>query len=525
MRVAVATMNFGDARRTALAELAELADVVGTQEGGDRDRDIAAFLTAHPGWAMFGADLDRQRGKTPILHNGTRLEVADSGWVPMDDGQGPGKPGAGGGERKWLLWQQYADRATGGATFTVANTHATPSLRYPNRRRHHAEHMRRIAVWARTVHGPLVVTMDANAAWGHDHLDPLRTAGFRLANPPGDTHPSTGRRIDLILARGATPAGGQVLDTPSDHHAVVATLDIPVTTPKPEPVPAPEPTPEAPVGYYLLDHPPRIRQFRDRGTTPSGVVVVHTAESTPDWIGHDSGAEAVARFIQGRTTYGSYHSLCDSDSAVKLVPPWMQAYGDGTGSNPHAWHVSAATQAAKWMQATKAWRDATVRQMAREAAWYARWLKAEHGITIPARRITRAQSDKRVPGFISHGERDPGRRTDPGPDFPWTAFLDYYAAELGGEGDSDMPLSDEDLDKIAYKVWAKEIGGGDNRKPARLHVLQAANASLRNEANAIDPRALAAAVVAALPAGDVDEETVVRGVKRALRELIADGDE
>lgn len=191
---------------------------------------------------------------------------------------------------------------------------------------------------------------------------------------------------------------------------------------------------------YLITNPPRIRQFRERGTTPSGVIVVHTAESTPDWVGHDTGAEAVARFIQQRTTYGSYHDLADSDSIVNLVPYSHQAYGDGTGSNPHAYHVSAATQAAKWDQAPADWRKATAVNMAKAAARYARWLKTEHGITVPARRITRAQSDNRVPGFISHGERDPGRRSDPGPRFPWRLFLATYAALTNG--DDDMPYTD-----------------------------------------------------------------------------------
>jgi hypothetical protein len=197
---------------------------------------------------------------------------------------------------------------------------------------------------------------------------------------------------------------------------------------------------------YLVTHPPRIRQFRDRGTAPSGVVVVHTAESYPDEHGPDDGAENVARFIQGRITYGSYHHLADSDSIVRLVPYSQQAYGDGTGSNPHAYHVSAATQAHRWPALSPEWRDATVRNMARAAARYARWLRAEHGITIPARRISRAQSDARIPGFISHAERDPGRRTDPGADFPWELFLDNYATEMRGtdpsEEDDDMKLTD-----------------------------------------------------------------------------------
>ncbi len=178
---------------------------------------------------------------------------------------------------------------------------------------------------------------------------------------------------------------------------------------------------------YLVENPPRIRQYRDRGTTVSGVIVVHTAESTPDTIGPDSGAEGVARFIRDRDTYGSYHDLVDSDGIVNLVPYDQQAYGDGTGSNPHALHLSAATTAARWPTLPAQWREDTVRNMARAAARMSAHVESVHGINIPARRITRAESDRRVEGFISHGERDPGRRTDPGAEFPWDLFLQTYS--------------------------------------------------------------------------------------------------
>lgn len=210
---------------------------------------------------------------------------------------------------------------------------------------------------------------------------------------------------------------------------------------------------------YLEKHPPRTRQFRKpRRARPSGVCVVHTAESTPDWVGHDSGAEAVAKFIQGRSDYGSYHDLCDSDSIVPLVPYDAEAYGDGTGSNPHAYHVSGATQAAKWNKAPKAWRDATVKNMAKAAAKYARWVKSKYGVTIPARRITRAQSEAGTPGFISHGERDPGRRTDPGNDFDWDLFLDTFAEEMNYTEKKDWfdMATEAQLKKVVREVVREE---------------------------------------------------------------------
>lgn len=181
---------------------------------------------------------------------------------------------------------------------------------------------------------------------------------------------------------------------------------------------------------YLIDHPPVQRQFKERGAKPTGLIVVHTAESTPDWVDHDTGAEGVARFIQGRSDFGSYHLIVDSDSIVLLVPLHLQAYGDGTGSNPIAVHVSAATQAAKWAAAPDEWRRETVRNMAEASARAARWLKDEHGITVPAKRVTKARSDDGQPGFIPHGDRDPGRRSDPGTGFPWAVFLDDFTSAM-----------------------------------------------------------------------------------------------
>ena len=89
--------------------------------------------------------------------------------------------------------------------------------------------------------------------------------------------------------------------------------------------------------------------------------------------------------------------------------------------------MSAATQAARWSGLPPAWRRATVRNMARCASRYASWIERKHGVVIPARRITRAESENRIPGFLGHGERDPGRRSDPGAEFPWDTFLYDYA--------------------------------------------------------------------------------------------------
>lgn len=199
---------------------------------------------------------------------------------------------------------------------------------------------------------------------------------------------------------------------------------------------------------YLLDHPPVRSQFRrTRREAPSGVVVIHTAENTPDTVATDGGAEAVARFIVSRTTPGSYHVLVDSDSRLQLLPWTAEAYQDGTGSNPHAVGLSVATRADWWPWAPKAWRDGAIEHLAQAAADYARWLHAQSGIVIPPQRITREESERRVPGFISHGERDPGRRTDPGAHFPWDQFLRRYA-QLTSDLSTPTPPTPEEQDTM-----------------------------------------------------------------------------
>lgn len=223
---------------------------------------------------------------------------------------------------------------------------------------------------------------------------------------------------------------------------------------------------------YLVANPPKTRQYRrPRREKPSGVGVVHTAENTPDIDGADGAAEAVAAFIQGRSDYGSYHDLADSDSIVDLVPYDAEAYHDGTGSNPHSYGVSGATQAARWPFLPALRRRAMVRNMAKAAARYAAWIEREHDVVIPARRITREQSEARVPGWLAHGDRDPERRTDPGKDFPWETFLKDYHRFRSPVGTPKWDRLYEQADKIirSNKPGAPRRSAFQIRRIAKRH--------------------------------------------------------
>lgn len=192
---------------------------------------------------------------------------------------------------------------------------------------------------------------------------------------------------------------------------------------------------------YLRTHKPARSQFRSpRRQRPTGLVVLHTAESVMDAVGPDTGAEAVAAFIRRRTDPGSYHDIADSDSNLLLVGYGDEAYQDGTGSNPFALSISFALKAADWSRLSSVKRAAFLHQGAVAFARQQKWLAA-HGYPLtPLRRVTKAQSDRGEAGFIAHGTRDPGRRTDPGADFPWTEWFDACRTVTGQPTPMPPPL-------------------------------------------------------------------------------------
>lgn len=201
---------------------------------------------------------------------------------------------------------------------------------------------------------------------------------------------------------------------------------------------------------WLNDHPPVRDQYRHpRREEPSGVIVLHTAENTPDYVAFDGGAEAVANFIRTRTTPGSYHELVDSDSSINLVS-WMdEAYHDGTGTNPHSFGLSFATRADVWPLAPQAWRDGAIENGAIRAAAYAKWIRARRGIIIPAHPISVTEARARQPGFVTHAQLDPGRRSDPGVRFPYDEFFNRYAHHLGAAPvPAPTPNPQEEIDMI-----------------------------------------------------------------------------
>lgn len=204
---------------------------------------------------------------------------------------------------------------------------------------------------------------------------------------------------------------------------------------------------------YLDDHPPKRYQFRKRRKRPTGCIVVHSAENLPDVNPPDTGAENVAGFIRDRSDAGSYHDLSDSDSTIHLVRYEMAAFGDGTGSNEFATHVSGAFRAGQWTGLSHSWRSGCVRQMAQAARRQADWVKNETGIEVPAKLITRQESELGWPGFISHAKRDPARRSDPGQWFWWDEFFEEFRVGKSAANEEwpDVSASIIELMKREYR--------------------------------------------------------------------------
>lgn len=193
-------------------------------------------------------------------------------------------------------------------------------------------------------------------------------------------------------------------------------------------------------GIFLEDNPPARTQFRRTRRAPvTGAIVVHTAENTTDTTLPDGGAEAVARFISTRRdAAGSYHTVVDSDSIVDVGRYEWEMFHEGTGGNRFSLGLSFACQASQWPTLPNRWVDGALKNGGLEAATMAAWVKSTRGIDVPARRITAAQYRAGQPGFIGHGDLDPGRRSDPGAQFPWSKFFERYVEYAGGE----VPVAD-----------------------------------------------------------------------------------
>ncbi len=199
----------------------------------------------------------------------------------------------------------------------------------------------------------------------------------------------------------------------------------------------------------LLWMPPA--SWSNANRTSVQLIVIHDTEGSE----HATSAEDGASYDQRRTDGTSTHYFHDTNSTVQCVRTEDIAYAARHEGNlrgiQHELCGTAGQGKAGWADAgsTSELRLAA-RQCARDAK---KW-------NIPVRHLTVAQVAGGEKGFCGHADitkafpQDNGTHTDPGPDFPWSQFLDMVRAELEG----DVALTDEDKAWITSQLKT-QIGG------------------------------------------------------------------
>jgi N-acetyl-anhydromuramyl-L-alanine amidase AmpD len=269
------------------------------------------------------------------------------------------------------------------------------------------------------------------------------------------------------------------------------------------------------------------------------LIVIHTTEGSA----HAQSAEDGAAYDARRTDGTSAHYFVDSNTVVQCVRTNDQAHTARSQGNRRGIQYELCGRAG-WSAATWAgdYQQAMLRLAARQAARDAKkW-------DIPVRHLTVAQVAAGAKGFCSHHDitrafpQDNGSHTDPGPNFPWTQFLNLVRAELE---EDDMPTAEE----IARATWAYPLSSpwlGVEDRPAgdwikfadagrrdMTELGKSLTAAIQAVAakDSVDEQALAAElapavaalVVSRLPSGTdpVSQEEVTTAVKAALRDAFA----
>jgi peptidoglycan hydrolase-like protein with peptidoglycan-binding domain len=157
--------------------------------------------------------------------------------------------------------------------------------------------------------------------------------------------------------------------------------------------------------YYLLDNPPKSRQFyTTRNSALSGGVVIHTTEGS----GGDTAAENTASFIGRRSDPGSYHMIVDTDSSVAMMPDDYTAFGVGApGFNSSCWMIAIGARSADLNSDDPRTHSEIDRMGAEIAAFFAR-----NGIDASEGAQFVGEDVKNRPGLAHHGDVQSYDRSD-----------------------------------------------------------------------------------------------------------------
>lgn len=204
---------------------------------------------------------------------------------------------------------------------------------------------------------------------------------------------------------------------------------------------------------FLIDNPNhRYKQYtypRRGGGYTAPQIVLHTYEAP-----YNRSLLAAATWLTTRTNPGSYHALAGARSTkdVLQLAPWSYETWHSVPSNNWAIGISAVAYAHQWKSLPPNVRENLVKSMAYAAANAAKWLQQHHGRVVQPRLLTRKQAMRKESGFVYHATMDPGRRTDPGKDFPWDMFIAEFNRLMRNDGGGSAPATkNEEWDEMATK--------------------------------------------------------------------------
>lgn len=256
--------------------------------------------------------------------------------------------------------------------------------------------------------------------------------------------------------------------------------------------------------------PPRSWTNANRGSVQ--LIVIHTTEGSA----HGQSAEDGAAYDQRRTDGTSAHYFVDSTSVVQCVRTNDQAHTARAQGNRRGiqYELCGKAGSQNWQS------DYSQAMLARAAKQAARDAK-KWG--IPVLHLTVAQVRAGVQGFCGHWDitrafpQDDGSHTDPGPNFPWSQFLDMVRAELAGK-----PAQQEDevalgTDKIKLTKGAATALGPAYKEGQEVDGETALNLLLIWAARGGNNSALAKTAADALAAGQAD----LSGRLKKLEELLS----
>lgn len=299
---------------------------------------------------------------------------------------------------------------------------------------------------------------------------------------------------------------------------------------------------------FLIDNPNRkYKQYtypRRGGGYTAPQIVLHTYEAP-----YTRSLLGAATWLTQRDTPGSYHALAGARSTkdVLQLAPWSYETWHCVPSNNWSIGISAVAYAADWNKIPASARENLVKSMAYAAANAAKWLKQHHGRVVQPRLLTRAQAMRKESGFVYHGTMDPGRRTDPGKNFPWSMFIAEFKRLTAGGSSAPKPPAPKppapkkEWDELATKKEVQDavetavrsvladrgLSITEIRKGQSLHAGKVHTAFNKELDTRVLPvlENLASAIAATNSGEKFDQEKFLSGVRESVTAALAGSEE